>query len=84
MVLDLSRAHYRSKMRTNLPSQTVMLSRLKNESGDVLKPLNKWPLAITRYGEIVAYFLRADAYRNLLQDSKLNHQDSGLLNIRAT
>lgn len=84
MVLDLSRARYHSKMRANLPSQTVSLSRLKNESGDALKPLNKRPLAITRYGKIVAYLLPADAYRSLLQDSKLNHQDSGLLNIRAT
>lgn len=71
-------------MKTNLTSLRVPLSRLRNDADEVLKLLHDEPLAITKYGQIVAYLIPEDTYRILLQNSKLNHQASGLLNIRAT
>jgi prevent-host-death family protein len=71
-------------MKANSLSQKVSLSRLRNDADDVLKLLNDEPLAITKYGKTVAYLIPADTYRILLQNSELNHQASGLLNIRAT
>lgn len=71
-------------MKVNSPPQKVSLSRLENDADDVLKLLNNVPLAITKHDKTVAYLIPADTYRILLQNSELNHQTSGLLNIRAT
>jgi PHD/YefM family antitoxin component YafN of YafNO toxin-antitoxin module len=71
-------------MRTDALTQSMSLSRLRNEANDISRSLNDQPLAITKHGKIVAYLILANNYEALLKAADLDIQTAELLNIRAT